>query len=157
MRKHLGSAVILAAALLGCGPHHIPGTNIDDTDENRAILRVVADYKTAYENKDTDAIMKLVSPSFYETNGTPDPADDYDYKGLQKILADQFARVESPAIDLDVRKVQVKGDEATVDYYYATRFQLAKAGPNGGFKSASDVAQIRLHRENGAWKIAGGI
>lgn len=157
MRKQLGTWVVLALALVACGTRNIPGTNIADTDEDRAVLRVLADYKTAYEARDADAILKLVSPSFYETNGTPDPSDDYDYKGLQKILGDEFKQVESPALDLDVRKVDVKGDEARVDYYYTARFQLANAGPNGGFKSSADVAQIRMKREDGGWKIVSGI
>lgn len=157
MSKHLALAAVVVATLCACGPRNIPGTNIANTDENHAILRVIADYKTAYEARDADGVLRLVSPKFYETNGTPDPADDYDFKGLQKILVDEFKQVENPGLDIDVRKVDVKGDEAVVDYYYTARFQLAKAGPNGGFKSSADVAEIRMHREDGGWKIVSGL
>ena len=157
MRKLATAVLVLSGGLWACGPRRIPGTHIEDTEDNQAILKTVADYKTAYESKDTAGILKLVSPRFYESNGTADSNDDYDYRGLEKILNDQFKSVAAPALDLDVRKVAVKNDDATVDYYYASRFQLADAGPNGGFKTATDVAQIHLHREGGAWKITSGI
>ena len=160
MRKLATAAIVAALGLAACGPRLIPGTNIEATDDNEAILRVVADYKTAYEAKDVPGILKLVSPNFYETNGTPDPSDDYDYKGLERILTDEFKSVAQPALDLDVRKVSVARDtedKASVDYYYASRFQLADAGANGGFKTAADVAEMKFARENGTWKITGGI
>lgn len=157
MRKLVTAAVVLTLGLLACAPKRIPGTNIAATDENEAIMKVLAEYKNAYERRDAPAVLALVSPSFYETNGTPDAADDYDYNGLKQVLAKEFAQIQDNALKLDVRSIQVKGDDAAVNYYYTERFQLADAGPNGGFKSASDVAQIKLHREGGAWKIVSGI
>ena len=160
MQRHLGigwALVVAAAALCACAPHNIPGTSIRDTHEDRAIMQVVANYETAYEAKDAGGILRLVSPHFYETNGTPDPSDDYDYKGLKAMLETQFKQIESPTLTIDVRKVAVKGEVALVDYYFTARFQLAHAGPNGGFKSSSDVAQIKLEHEATGWKIVSGI
>jgi len=157
MQKLAMATVVLAVGLVACGPKRIPGTSIEATEDNRAIMRVVSEYKAAFEQRDAASVLKLVSPSFYETNGTADPADDYDFKGLGQVLAKEFSQIKGSALELDVRSIQVKGDEAAVDYYYTERFQLADAGPNGGFKTASDVAQIKLHREGGTWKITGGV
>jgi ketosteroid isomerase-like protein len=157
MRKLATAAVVLTLGLWACGPRLIPGTNIDDTEDNKAIMQVVADYKNAYERRDAAAVLKLVAPSFYETNGTADTSDDYDYKGLSQVLQKEFGQIQDNALNIDVRNISVKGDEAEVNYYYSERFQLADAGANGGFKGSSDVAQIKLHRENGTWKIVSGI
>lgn len=157
MRKLVTVLLVVSAALVACGPKRLPGTNIEDTAENQSILAVVGEYRAAYEARDAARVLKLISPHFYETNGTPDPGDDYDASGLARNLDAQFKAVAAPALDLDIRRIDVKGDDAVVNYYYTARFQLADAGPQSGFKSAADVAQIHLHRESGAWKITSGI
>jgi ketosteroid isomerase-like protein len=157
MRNLATVLVVLAGAVTACGPKRLPGTSIEDTEENHAILGVIGQYRAAYEARDAQGVLKLISPHFYETNGTPDPGDDYDATGLGKNLEAQFKAVSAPALDLDIRRIDVKGDDAVVNYYYTARFQLADAGPQSGFKSAADVAQIHLHRESGSWKITSGI
>ena len=57
MRKLATAVVVVALGLMACGPRLIPGTNIEATDDNEAILRVIADYKTAYEAKDVPGIL----------------------------------------------------------------------------------------------------
>ena len=45
MRRLL--SLLLAAPLLawmGCGPHHIPGTDLEDTGDTRAIIDVMQKY-----------------------------------------------------------------------------------------------------------------
>jgi ketosteroid isomerase-like protein len=158
MKRQWGVVAMLGACgLAACVHRQIEGTSIEDTPDNKAIIQVLAAYKDAFERRDADAVLKLVSPKFYETNGTADPADDYDYLGLSQTLASEFRQIKQPALDMDVRKIDVQGDEAAVNIYFSSRYQMADAGPNGGFKASQDVAQIHLHREGGGWKITSGI
>jgi hypothetical protein len=157
MRNSARTGLIATAAFAACAHPQIAGTNIDDTKDNRAIIKVLATYKDGFERRDAEAVLKLVSPKFYETNGTADPSDDYDFNGLTKTLGDQFKQVSFPSLDLDVRRIDVATDDATVNVFFASRYQLADAGPNSGFKTSSDVSQIHLHRESGDWKITSGI
>ncbi len=157
MRISIGTGLAVAGALAACAHSHIAGTTLDDNPDNRAIISVLRQYKEAFEHRNADAILALVSPKFYETNGTPDPSDDYDYNGLVKTLGEQFAKVSYPSLDLDVRSIEVVADDATINVYFSSRYQMADAGPTSGFKTASDVSQIKMHRETTGWKIVSGI
>lgn len=157
MRLQPHAGLLGAAVLMSCGHSQIAGTSLDDTPDNKAIIKVLASYKDAFERKDPAGILALVSPRFFETNGTADPSDDYDYAGLEKTLNDEFKIVTPPSLDLDLRHIEVHGDEAAANIFFNSRYQMADAGPTGGFKAASDVAQVRLRREDGKWKIISGI
>ena len=62
-----------AIALMGCGTAKIPGTNIEDTPENRAIYDVVEAYRVAMEKRDVDALKGTgrLTPSPLLRLGTP--------------------------------------------------------------------------------------
>ena len=57
----------------GCSPKRIPGTEIEDTGDNRAVYEVVRAYQKALEGRDAAAILALVSPDYFDAAGTPDP------------------------------------------------------------------------------------
>ena len=150
---------LLVAALLvlsACGPHFIPGTQISDTRDTRAILDVMERYRAAIEAKDAKAIQALVSKSFRDNSGTEDPQDDLTAANLAQALPEMFSRLESPRVDLDVRRVDVKVDgAATVIYYWNSSWRapslLEKA------QRDSELEQMVLQKEDGDWKIVSGI
>ena len=87
MRLALAALLLAAAApLAGCTPSLIPGTDIKDTTDTRAILDLVSAYRTSLEGRNIDGMMKLVSKTFFENCGTPEGNDDYDYAGLEQKL-----------------------------------------------------------------------
>jgi hypothetical protein len=157
MRRALILATLVELAMSGCGPKRIPGTTIEDTKDNKAILEILGKYKQGLENHDTAAIMELVSAHFYETAGTADPSDDYDYKGLEQNLEHSFEAIGHSSLDMEIRKVEVDEDKAVVNYYFVSRYQMADAGYTSGFKVNQDIAQVRLKKEDGTWKITSGI
>lgn len=157
--RALTASLLALLALAACSTKRIPGTEIEDNDETRAVLDVVSAYKRAFEARDAKGVLALVSPRFFETVGTPEPSDDYDRAGLERNLEHQFGQVTSPGLDLDVRRVEIDEEkhQARVNYFYSSRWQRTDGGAQQGFQGTADIAQIRLVKEDGAWKIVGGI
>ena len=85
----------LSLGICACAHSKIRGTQIDDTEENRAILLIVEEYHRAVEDLDADAVLALVSPKYFEDNGNTIEADDYDYKGLSDGLKANFSRTRT--------------------------------------------------------------
>ena len=54
MNKRLLISASLAL-LAACGARRIPGTDIDDTDDTRAILQVMEKYRSAVEARDIES------------------------------------------------------------------------------------------------------
>lgn len=150
---------MVSLALLGaCAHSKIPRTNIDDTEENREILKIVQEYKRALEALDSDAVLALVSPRFYEDNGNSNADDDYDYDGLRTGLIEDFKRTK--ALQLDVRvdaiEVEVEDNQAFAELYYQIRAQ--NEYPSGTkWETNSDRTRIRFERKDGKWLIVAGL
>jgi hypothetical protein len=142
--------------LVACTPRNIPGTEIPDTKDTRAILDVMEHYRAAIEARDAKAIHQLVSTSFRDNAGTEDPQDDFTYANLPQVLPPLLERIESPRVNLDVRSVQVRGDGvATVIYYWNSSWRapglLDKPQRN------SELEQMIFQKEDGQWRIVSGI
>ena len=73
-------ALAAALALAACVPPRIPGTEIEDTSENRAVYEVIREYGAAMQRKDAAAVLALVSADYFDDAGTPDPSDDLEQR-----------------------------------------------------------------------------
>ena len=71
MRTLIPLVTLLVLALTGCMPKKIPGTDLDDTSETRAVIDVMQKYRVAVEAKDTGAILKLTDESFRDDGAEP--------------------------------------------------------------------------------------
>jgi hypothetical protein len=152
MRLRLVPLLVLAA----CAPANIPGTEVPDSKENRAVYEVIRAYADALRKKDAGAILNLVAPNYYDGSGTPDPGDDVTRETLEKSLATDLSKVESVMLDMGVKKIDVNGDEARAEVFYDAAYRVVTpAGPIA--KRPSDLSQMRLTRINGAWKISSGL
>ena len=67
------SFVVLAALSLSACARNIPNTEILDTPDNRSVIALVDAYRKAFDTRNTDAVMALVSPAYYDDSGTVDP------------------------------------------------------------------------------------
>ncbi|MGB9599470.1 MAG: nuclear transport factor 2 family protein [Myxococcota bacterium] len=150
----IGFGFILSA----CPPKYIPGTTIIDNDENRAIVTLIEKYRRAYEEKDIDTIMSLVSKNFYDTGGNADPADDYNYEGLQKNLKEKFAKTKAQGLEIRIKSIDFDkaNNKVSVKYNYFVKFQMALSSGDR-WETASDSAEITFVKENGEWKIIKGL
>jgi ketosteroid isomerase-like protein len=151
-----GLAALLVALAAACSPRLLPGTEVPDNAENRAIFGVLQQYRTAVERRDATGVLALVSESYFDDAGTPDPADDLDYSGLVKSLPADLARVTSVRMDLGVSRIEVDGDRAAAYVRFDARYRVQTKGGEIA-KAQNDVSRIALVREKGGWKIKGGL
>ena len=146
----------LLALLAACAPSRIPGTEVPDSKENRAVYEVIRQYADALRKKDVGAILKLVSEDYYDGSGTPDPGDDITRETLEKNLATDLSKVESVMLELGVKKIEVTGDEARAEVFYDAAYRVVT--PTGPIaKRPSDLSQMRFRKVKGNWRISAGL
>jgi ketosteroid isomerase-like protein len=148
-------AVFLLAA---CAPKRIPGTELEDTDDTRAILAVMERYRAALEARDAKAIQALVSPKFKDDGGTAeDPSDDLTAATLEPHLQALFQKLQNPKVDFNVRRVEVREDEdvARAIYYWNASWRMP--GLNARPQQDSELEQMLFQKVDGEWKILSGI
>jgi hypothetical protein len=135
----------------------IPGTPIPDTDVNRALLHEMESYRQAVERRDADAIMAMVSPNYFDVRGHPDdPVYHWNYERAKADLPEKFAKVRDLRLEIQVRKIDVKGTYATVSYLFTENF-VAQL-PSGQFpKHDSDVTQMAFQLIGKRWLIVRGL
>lgn len=158
MRTLLIPSVLLVLALTGCTPKKIPGTDLDDTTETRAVIDVLQKYREAVEKKNVDAITKLADESFRDDGGTSSPDDDLDFASLGNKLSARLSKVADLKLDVTVRRIEFdsEGKVARVTYSYQLAFRLPEY--SGRAQNESDIKQMMLKRVGDQeWKITSGI
>jgi hypothetical protein len=152
-------AIPLTVALLAaaaCSPRRIPGTEVRDTQENRAIYSVVEAYVRGMNQRDAALVLAQVAPDYFDDAGTPEPGDDLDRERLEKALAADLAQVESAKLAVSFRKIEVQEDEAFAEIFYDSYYRVLT--PAGAVpRRDTDVHRIRLKKVGGEWKIAAGL
>lgn len=156
MNRRLALAITLLAAA-ACAPKRIPGTDIQDTSENRAVYKVVEDVVNAINKRDAGTVLANVSPDYFDDAGTPEPTDDLDRERLEKSMAADFGKVEGSKLAVTIRKIEVtEGATAFVEVFYDSYYRVqTPAGPVP--RRDSDVHRMRLKKIEGAWKVAAGL
>lgn len=149
-------AAVLLAALASCSPRRIPGTEIPDNDDTRAITSAIEKYRQAVEARDAAAVLAQVSTTYFDDAGTPDPSDDLDYARLAKSLPADLARVDSVRVELRVTDIKVDGDKAQAYLRYDARYRISTLAGEVA-KAQNDVNRITLVREKSGWKISSGL
>lgn len=149
--------VCLAALATGCAARHIPGTDIEDTKDTRAILKVFEAYRQAMEAKDADRVVSLVADSFKDDGGNANPSDDLDFARLKKRLPEQFALVNDLRLDVTVRRIDVNRYDrsARVVYTYTSTYKAPTISQRP--YSDSEIKEMMFRRVGDDWKITSGI
>lgn len=142
-------------ALYGCAARRIPGTQIEDTEEARAIVDLMEQYRRAVEARDAPKVIALVADSFKDTAGTPSPEDDLDYAKLREELPRNLAKLDEVRLDLNVRKIEVTKEAARAVYTYTASWKMPSL--TGRPQSDSDIKEMWFKRIDGEWKITSGI
>jgi ketosteroid isomerase-like protein len=148
--------LLLALAAGACSSKRLPGTEIKDTRENRAVYTVIDGYVQAMNRRDAAAVLTQVAPDYFDDAGTPEPGDDLDRERLEKALAEDLARVEAAKLSLSLRKIVVQEETAFAEVFYDSYYRVQT--PAGAVpRRDSDVHRIRLKKVAGQWKIAAGL
>ena len=151
MRRALVPLLALLG-LAGCGPRRIPGTDLEDTGDTRAIIDVISRYNSALEARDAQAILALVDPAFRDNAGTLTPDDDIDLQRLRTALPQRLARLQDLAVRIEIKTIEVKGERASAVYTWVSQFKLG-----GKSMTESDIKRMELKREADGWKILSGV
>ena len=148
--------VALAIGAGACAHSKIPNTTVDDTEENRAIMDILATYQRAMENRDAAAVLELLSPRYFEDNGNTEPTDDYDFRGLEGSLAGEFERTKKIQLDLRIDDIVVEDEKAYAFVYYTYRAETEF--PSGTkWRNHSDRARLEFVQDEGRWLILSGL
>ena len=156
MRNPHLAGLLAISTLVACGGRRIPGTDIQDTSDTRAIIAAIDGYRRAAEQRDPRAVLGLVSEKYFDDAGTPDPADDLDHQHLQGRIAEDYKNITALRLDIAVKKVTVDGDEAVAEVFYDQYYRIATKGGEVA-KQTSDAHRMRLVREGGGWRFVSGL
>lgn len=153
--RPLAPLALLIALVLGCAPRLLPGTDIRDTPDTRAIANQLEAYRQAMEKRDPQAVMALVAPDYFDNSGTPDPSDDVDYAGLEKRLQD-LGQVKDLRLQLSVRGIEVKGDKGQAEVFFDQFYRVNT--PNGPVaRHDADVHRMTFRKIDGKWLFTSGL
>ncbi len=158
MRMVIPLVAVLALALTGCSPKKIPGTDLDDTSDTRAVIEVLQKYRLAFEAKNTEALVKLTDESFRDDGGSSAPDDDLDYGSLRGGIQKRMAKVSELKLDVTVRRIEFDDETkvARVTYSYQLSFKMPDYSSRT--QSENDIKQMLLKRVGDQeWKITSGI
>ena len=143
--------------MVGCAHSTIPGTDIQDTEDNRSVLKVLDQLQKALQARDSDTVLSLVSPTYFEDMGTIDNRDDFGFEEFRdSILNQNIEKIAELYLKIDVHDVQVEGDQAFIDIRYRTRAKLSL--PSGStWTQDSDFSRVSFAREQGRWLVVSGL
>lgn len=149
--------VTSVSTLVGCGKRYVKGTTVKYSAEKQQLADVVEQYRQAVERRDADALRKMASLNYYENASTTTKAeDDYDFNGLQKVLADLKNQVKAVKYSISIKDIHILGETARVDYEYKSQYLIA-VGEQDRWATHGDKNRLTFRREEGEWRILAGM
>jgi hypothetical protein len=149
-------ALLASAAALACAPALLPGTEIADTPDTRAIAAQVEAYRQALEKLDPQAVLALTAPDYFDNAGTPDPSDDVDRAGLEKRLQD-LHQLEGARFQFTLRHIDIRGDVATAEVFFDSYYRVKTPGGTAVPRHDADVHLLTLKKYQGRWLFISGL
>jgi hypothetical protein len=123
MKRSLSFVPLLL--VLGCHTQMIPNTEVEDTDENRAVVEFCERYRKAVERRNVNYLMEIAHPRYYEDGGNVDSTDDMDLGGLKEYLTERFTDATLIRYEIHYRRVgKGRNDSFYVDYTYSASYQV---------------------------------
>lgn len=161
MTNRTTALVVLALGAIlvnACGPSHIDGTEIPDSDVNRAIYDLVETYRMAIEQRDVTSLAAIVSPRYFENaSTTASDQDDYGFEALRdKILPLLQDHIKAVQYRVRLTRIEVDGERAWADFEYWLKFLYSEGGREG-WKVENDFNRLEFLRGPDGWKITGGL
>mgnify|MGYP000985237825 CR=1 FL=1 len=147
----------IAYLLSSCAHTLIPGTTVRDTDDNRAVYKVIEQLQDAIRSRNVDALLALVSTSYYEDMGSASNNDDYGYYELKNtILPESFHAAKEVFLTIQLHDIQTEGKTAYADVRYTSKARIEVAS-GSIWDSHKEFNRIEFTKEDGIWKITAGL
>lgn len=148
----------VVASATACSNKYLPGTEIEETPETRALYDVVMKYKRAMESREPSKILELVSRKYYENNGTTDTRDDdYGYERLKNVVLPELQQnIKAVQYRILLSKIEIDGDRAWASYEYYTTFKFVEGGKTG-HDVQNNYNRLDFTKEAGNWLIVSGL
>jgi hypothetical protein len=168
MRKPILASLLVALAA-GCAHNHgqIHGTDIADDPENEKILEACELYRHAVEQQDTDALVLMAAPSYWEDRGTVESADDYGYDGLREVLAGRFQLASEVRYGLKYFKIRracphgdgdlERGCRAHVEVSIDASFTVNDATGQAVRHDMQEQNELVLEWDGSKWQFVSGM
>lgn len=156
MTNRLLALLALGAVCLACAPRVLPGTEIKDTPETRAIANLLETYRQAMERRDAQAVLDLAATGYFDNSGTPEPTDDVDRNGLATRL-DELSQLSDLRFKIGVRSIEITAPgEARADVFFEQFYRVQT--PNGAVaRRDSDVHRMTFAKEGKDWRFTSGL
>ncbi len=153
-----GLFLLVAVVAVGCAPKKIPGTDLDDTDDTRAILDVMEKYRVALEKKDSQSIISLADESFKDDGGSANPDDDYNYQDLYTKLPETLKRLGDIRVEFSVRKIELSEDTTSARATFTYTQSYSMPGLASKRQSDTEIKQMIFKKvDKNVWKIVSGV
>lgn len=161
------SSIGVAIALIGCGGpkrSYVAGTKVPFSTPNKTVLDTCEQYRLAVERGDSEALMLMAHPQYWEDSGTPSGSDDYGYDGLRNVL--QVRLLKASDIRYSLRYVavhqQCRGDlksgcRAAVDVLIDASYTVTNAYGKPSRPDKRDQNQLVLEWDGRRWQFLSGM
>jgi hypothetical protein len=151
-------AALVAVAAIGCSPRVIPGTDIPDTRDTRQIYALVQEYREALQRKDSNAIVAMAAPDYFDAAGTPEPEDDVNRELFAQRLPQDLSKIDSVKLDVTIRKIEVQKDRAIAEIFFDGWYRVKTPAGTAVPRRDSDLQQLLLRKVDGKqWMFTSGL
>lgn len=164
--RPLLASLLLVLAASGCAKKsgRIPGTRVADEGVNRQILDAVEKYRIAVEARDSEALVLMASPKYWEDRGTAEGSDDYGLDGLKTVLQGRFQLASDVRYSMRYDKVRsVCGDDlkpgcrAHVEVQIDASYTVNDARGAAFRKDKRDQNEFVLEWDGDKWLFVSGM
>jgi len=150
-------AIGVAPVLTACSTSNIPNTDVEDTTENRKVIRFCEEYRHAVEAKDAGKLLKLASAAYHEDGGNMVGDDDMDYDGLKAYLVGPFQKTDNIRYEIRYRRVTfAENKHVLIDYTYAASYRIAGIKTTEWKHTVADN-RLELLPDADAFRITAGM
>jgi hypothetical protein len=148
-------AIALGAA--GCARTFIPNTDVLDTGANREVVAFCEEYRHDMEDKKVGALIKKMSPGYFETGGNTKNEDDADYEKIREFLTGDFIKTSGIRYEMRYRKITfTERNHIYVDYTFAAAWKIPGAKIDEWHHKVADN-RLDLVRDGETFKITRGM
>ena len=157
VRLFLPLPLIAIFVLCGCSKAYIPNTDVEDSSDNRKVIKFCEEYRHAVEDKNVGRLLKMASSRYREDGGNTNDEDDLDYDGLKDYLAGTFGGTQAIRYEIRYRRVTFTEQKRIfVDYTYAASFRIPGVKGQEWKHTVADN-RLELVPEGDGFKIVAGM